>query len=89
MSADSHEDYATAIQQLQEIAEQTGGMMFKAARVEDLDGVYQKVAAELHTLYTVAYAPNTTADKGQWHKITVKLERTGTVARTRKGYFSR
>jgi len=88
-SADTHEDYATARQQLQDIAEQTGGMMFKASRVEDLDGVYQKVAAELHTLYTVAYAPNTTADKGQWHKVTVKLERTGTVARTRKGYFSR
>jgi len=86
---DSHEDYAVARKQLAEIAEQTGGMMFKASRVEDLDGVYQKVAAELHTLYTVAYAPNTNPDKGQWHRITVKLERPGTVARTRKGYFSR
>jgi Ca-activated chloride channel family protein len=88
-SGDTHEDYAVAREQLQQIADQTGGTMFRAARVEDLDGVYQRVAAELHTLYTVTYSPNTKIDKGQWHRIVVRLEKPGTVARTRKGYFSR
>src|SRR5581483_3186480 len=86
---DSHEDYATARKQLTEVSEETGGVLFKAARAEDLNGVYQQVAAELHTLYTIAYAPNMSAEKGQWRKVIVKLNQPGTVARTRRGYISK
>jgi|GEM_PF-383516 len=86
---DSHETYAIARKQLEAVADQTGGMLFRASRVEDLEGVYRRVASELHTFYSLAYAPNNPQNNGQWRKISVKVSRDGAVARTRRGYFAK
>lgn len=80
------QEYAVARKQLDSLAEMTGGVLFKAARMEDLNGVYPRVAAELHTLYSMAYSPNSPAVRNQWRKLTVKVGKPGTVARTRRGY---
>src|SRR4029079_7492116 len=63
-----HEAYVTARSQLQALADQTGAVMFKAERAEDLEGVYTQVAAELHSLYSVAYAPQHIRTDGKWRK---------------------
>lgn len=89
MRASNSRAYATAREQLWQVAEQTGGLLYKAARIEDLDGVYQRVASELHTLYSLAYSPASVAAAGTWHKLSVKVELSGAVARTRKGYRSK
>lgn len=80
--------YATAREQLKQVAEQTGGVLYKAARIEDLEDVYQRVASELHTLYSLAYSPASVAAAGTWHKLSVKVDRPSAIARTRKGYRS-
>jgi Ca-activated chloride channel family protein len=41
-----HDSYVTARKQLEALADQTGAVMFKADRAEDLEGVYQQVAAD-------------------------------------------
>src|SRR5947209_20012346 len=46
-SSSGHEDYAMARKQLAAVAEESGGLLFKAARAEDLEGVYPRVASEL------------------------------------------
>jgi VWFA-related protein len=84
-----HEAYVTARKQLEAVAEQTGALLFKADRAEDLEGVYQQVAAELHSLYSMAYAPKSMSRDGQWRKISVKVKRDGAVARTKRGYFAK
>jgi VWFA-related protein len=84
-----HEAYVTARKQLQALAEQTGAMMFKAERAEDLEGVYQQVAAELHSLYSMAYAPKIVRKDGKWRKITIAVGLQGVRVRTKRGYFAR
>ncbi|HJQ69114.1 MAG TPA: VWA domain-containing protein [Blastocatellia bacterium] len=82
----SHEQYAKAREQLQVIADRTGGELYKAARIEDLDGVYQKIASELFTLYSVAYQPKDVSDERRWRRVSVKVNREGVKAKTRQGY---
>lgn len=84
-----HAAYVTARRQLEAVAEQTGAVMFKADRAEDLEGIYKQVAAELHSLYTMAYTPKSIGKDGRWRKISVKVNRDGVVARTKRGYFAK
>jgi Ca-activated chloride channel family protein len=84
-----HDAYVTARKQLQALADQTGAIMFKAEKAEDLDGVYQQVAAELHSLYSMAYAPRTVMKDGKWRKISIVVDHPGAKARTKRGYFAR
>jgi Ca-activated chloride channel family protein len=85
----THEVFAAARRQLEAIAQQTGGTYFRASGTEDLGAVYDRVAAELHALYSLAYAPQDARNDGRWRRITVRLKRAGLVARTRRGYYSR
>jgi len=76
----------TARKQLEALAEQTGAVMFKAERAEDLEGVYQQVAAELHSLYSMAYAPRIVGSDGGWRKIGITVRLPGARVRTKRGY---
>jgi VWFA-related protein len=75
--------------QLGDLAEQTGGEVFNAQREEDLEDAYKRVAAELHTLYSLAYLPDKLKHNGEFRKITVKVNRDGALAKTRRGYYDR
>ncbi|MBO0856908.1 MAG: VWA domain-containing protein [Chloracidobacterium sp.] len=75
--------------QLESLAEQTGGEVFNAQREEELEGAYKRVAAELHTLYSLAYSPDNPKHNGEFRKINVKIGREGAVAKTRRGYYDK
>lgn len=81
--------FAIARKQLETLAEQTGGQYFRASRTEDLDGVYKRVAAELHSFYSVAYPARDARNDGRWRKIVVTVNRPGVKARTKRGYHAR
>ena len=72
--SDTHDAYVTAREQLKRIADETGGTLFKADRAEDLDGVYQRVASELQTLYSVSYNPADKNYDGKWRNVGVKVK---------------
>jgi VWFA-related protein len=84
-----HLVYATARRQLNDLAEQTAGTMFKAVDEEDLKEAYKQVAAELHSFYSMAYSPKNSRSSGQWRKIAVKVNCEGAVAQTRRGVYDR
>jgi VWFA-related protein len=84
-----HAAYVTARQQLESVAAQTGAVLFKADRAEDLEGVYQQVTAELHSLYSMAYTPKSMDRDGRWRKISIKVNKDGAVARAKRGYFAK
>ncbi len=75
--------------QLEKLADATGGEIVNAQREEDLEAAYDRVATELHTLYSLGYLPEKMKHDGGFRKISVKLVREGAVARTRKGYFDK
>ena len=87
--SDTHESYVTAREQLKRIADETGGTLFKADRAEDLDGVYQRVASELQTLYSVSYNPADKNYDGKWRNVGVKVKQGAAVARTKRGFYAR
>ena len=79
-----------AREQLQMIADQTGGRMYSPRRVQDLRGVYSEIADDLRVQYRVGYSPTNTAHDGSWRSVRVKIRnKPDAVARTRKGYYSR
>jgi VWFA-related protein len=86
---DTHESYVTAREQLKRIADETGGTLFKADRAEDLDGVYQRVASELQTLYSVSYNPADKNYDGKWRNVGVKVKQGAAIARTKRGFYAR
>jgi VWFA-related protein len=79
----------TALKQLEALAESSAGFVFKADNEEDLDGVYQHVAAELRMLYSLAYSPENSAKDGRFRKINVEVKREGVALRTRRGYIAK
>lgn len=81
--------YEVACKQLATIAEQTGGLLFHVDRIEDLEGIYERVAAELRTLYSLAYAASNEGARGQWRSVKVKVSRKGLIARTKRGYYTK
>lgn len=87
--AEEQKLYELARQQLEAIADATAGTMFTANREEDLAGVYQRVAAELHLFYSLAYAPKKELGTGEFRKVVIKASREGAIAKTRKGYYAR
>jgi Ca-activated chloride channel family protein len=71
------------------LAEQTGGASFFAESLEDLGGIYERIAAELQVQYLLGYySPNPKAD-GSFRSITVKVpNRPELRVRARQGYYA-
>jgi len=80
-------EYEAAREQLQAIADTCGTPIFKADRIEDLTGAYERVAAELRNLYTIGFYPTDAKEPGAWHELAVNVKREGFAARTRRGYY--
>jgi VWFA-related protein len=82
--------YSAARTRLQALADRTGGRLNEIQRLDQMARLYAEVAAELRTLYTVAYQPpGDRARSGKWHEIRIELTQPALIARTRPGYFAR
>ena len=90
---DKHEHYAIARKQLSQVAERSGGLLFHVARIEDLNGVYDRVAAELKTIYSLAYSSSlddgSQTKKNEWREIKLTVKQPGAIARTKSGYYAK
>lgn len=82
----NHLLYTSARRELREMADKTGGRVYPVKQLQQLEAVYSQIAAELHTLYSVAYYPANEKHDGKWRKIKVEVKRPGFTARTRSGY---
>lgn len=78
----------TVIYRAGALAKTTGGRVFHASSIQDLEPVYDQVAAELHSVYTLTYSPSNQDFDGQWRKVQAKVGRPRVTVRTRPGYYS-
>lgn len=85
----SSEAYAIARDQLEKIAEVSGGQIFKAEKVGDLAGVYKQVAAAIRTVYSVGYYPTNAEKDGTFRRVRVLVNRSDAAVRARKGYYAK
>ena len=82
--------YGAARTRLQLLADRTGGHLNEVSRLDQLAKIYPQIAAELRTLYTIAYQPtNQGVRDGKWRTIRVEVARADLVARTKPGYYAR
>jgi Ca-activated chloride channel family protein len=69
---------------LRKLADETGGGYFELRRADDLGSTFTRVAQELHSLYTLGFAPAVLDNKE--HKLEVKVKQSGQTARARRSY---
>ena len=72
---------------MRRLAEATGGRIFRAGSIHDLDAVYDRVAEELRSVYTLGYYPSNQEFDGAWRRIRVLLKERDARVRTRPGYY--
>ncbi len=80
---------AKARQRMEQLADASGGRLFPAASIHDLEPVLPELAKELRSVYSVAYYPQNQEFDGSWRKVAVEVNRSGVVIRARPGYFAR
>ena len=78
-----------AKEQLHLLADATGGRFYHANRIGDLKGVFEQVAAELRTVYSMAYSTTNLTFDGRFRKIRVQVNKPEVVVHTRPGYYGR
>ena len=71
---------------LRKLAEETGGGYFELKKTAELSPTFTRVAAELHSLYTLGFTP--TAFDNKEHKLEVKVKTPGQSARARRSYIA-
>ena len=75
--------------QLQSLADASGGRFYHADQIEDLKGVFEQVAAELRTVYSVANTPKNLNFDGCFRRIRVQVNRLDVAIRTRPGCYGK
>lgn len=75
--------------QMQELADAGGGAFYECEKLTDLEGAYDRVVADLGTLYTLSYRPTNKVRDGSWRTIRVNVNRPNIVARGKRGYFAK
>ncbi len=82
--------YSAARSRLELLASRTGGRLHEIRRLDDMARLYAEVAADLRTLYSIAYQPtNPGVRDGKWREIRVEVARADLLASTKPGYYAR
>ncbi|MDQ3743354.1 MAG: VWA domain-containing protein [Acidobacteriota bacterium] len=82
--------YTAARARMQSLADRTGGRLHEIRRLEDMGRLYAEVAADMRTLYSIAYqSTNAHTHDGKWRAINIEVTRADTIARSRPGYYAR
>ena len=77
-------DKISRIQNLRWISEDTGGVSLRGAK--KYDNFYKVMSTDLNYYYQLSYYPPREKPDDQYHKIKVKVRRSGLDLRSRKGY---
>lgn len=82
--------YTAARARIETLASRTGGRLHHINRLEEMGRLYAEVAADMRTLYSIAYqSTGKRTPAGQWRAINIEVTRADTIARTRPGYYAR
>jgi VWFA-related protein len=77
-----------AADRMEDVSNAGGGVFYEVLKLEDLAGVYDRVVADLGTVYTLAYRPSNKVHDSKWRAVTVSVNRPNTVARGKRGYYA-
>jgi Ca-activated chloride channel family protein len=72
---------------LRQLSQETGGRVFFPTAASELARIYEQIAEELSSQYSLAYSSKNPHRNGAWRRIAVRIARPGLTARTRQGYY--
>jgi VWFA-related protein len=71
------------------ITRETGGRAYFPSSIGELESVYDRIAEELRTLYSVGYVSSNARRDGKWRRIVVRVpDREGITVRHKLGYYA-
>ncbi len=80
--------FSQATHLLSVLARETGGQAFFPAQIQELDSVYDRIAEEMRTQYSLGYVPTNNRRDGRYRRIVVRIpSRDNVVLRYKLGYF--
>lgn len=82
------EKYRNAQYELDMLARETGGLAYAPQRLDDLAGVYDEIATELKSQYSLGYVSTNLVADGSWRRLQILTKEPGTEIRARNGYFA-
>ena len=88
-SGSTRDDYMAGRKYLQDLASYSGGKVVDALEMKDLGAAFEEIAKELSSEYSIGYYSRNTKRDGKFRTVSVKIDRPGVVARTRKGYYTK
>ena len=83
------ETFDLAHDRMKELADVGGGAFYECEELKDLAGAYDRVVADLGTVYTLSYRPTNKVRDGAWRTIRVNVNRANSVARGKRGYYAK
>jgi VWFA-related protein len=87
--ADRTQAFSQAEYLLTALTRETGGRVYFPASLSELDSVYDRIAEELRTLYSIGYVSSNLRRDGKWRRIVVRVpDREGMAVRHKLGYYA-
>ncbi|MCH7825974.1 MAG: VWA domain-containing protein, partial [Acidobacteria bacterium] len=77
----------SSVENLRELAEATGGSAYFPLNLDELEGIYAEIAAELESQYSVSYYPTNQQWDGEWRDLQVALRGREGRVQARPGYY--
>jgi VWFA-related protein len=82
----TEEEYRRAEEFLDELAIRTGGRMFLASTIGNLNNAFRTIASELREFYSIGYYPTEEGKPGTTRTIRVRVNRDNVAVKTRNSY---
>jgi VWFA-related protein len=83
------EEYQKADEYLNEMANRTGGRLYKASTLTNLSDAFSRIASELREYYSLGVYPKSDTEIGKKHKIKVRVDQKGLIVKARDSYSTK
>jgi len=80
-------DYRREYERLEETVIKSGGRIIALESVEGAEQAIREILQELREQYVLGYYPIISRNDGSWHRVKVRVGRTGRTVRARGGYI--
>jgi VWFA-related protein len=83
-----YEDKFSGCSFLKDLAEPTGGRMFRMGKKHALEEIFRTIEGELRSQYSIGFAPHSSAQDGKFHRLHVRVLTRGLRVSVRSGYYA-
>lgn len=73
---------------LERLSKETGGRLYEVSKKQALDQIYDSIAEELRTQYSLGYTPDKANFQSGYHRVQLTTKRKDLTVQTRDGYYA-